>query len=189
MLGAVESIGNYAFRGCEKLETMELKDATAIGRYAFYACKGMKEVKLSETLIAVGDYAFRGCNNMTALAIPASVTTMGKHVFYSLNNTTLYAETTGAQAEWNSLFNSSFRPVFWGCVLSEEGYVVSVVVSEETLNNPLATNGISDPVRSGYTFGGWATEQGDTTAVYTSKTVAEAENGTTLYAIWLPQGE
>ena len=189
VLGSLQAVGNYAFRGCQMLESVELKDTTSIGRYAFYGCAALKQLVLPNTLTAIGDYAFRGCQSLKALVIPQSVTAIGKHVFYGLINTTLYSQAQQAGEEWHEYYNSSFRPVFWNCQLSQEdGFVVSVTVGKDTLHNAMATNGISDPVRQGYTFGGWATQQGSTTAAYTAQNMHEAAEGTVLYAIWLPQG-
>ena len=186
----VQSIGNYAFRGCETLNNLQLTGTVEIGRYAFYGCAALQQVTLPATLTSIGDYAFRGCGNLSAVVLPQALTTIGKHAFYGLNNTTLYSEAAQAGEQWNEYCNSSFRPVFWSCVVSQEdGYVVSVVVGKDTLQNAMATNGISDPTRQGYTFGGWATQQGSTVATYTSKNVQDAQQGTVLYAIWLPQGE
>ena len=181
----LESIGNYAFRGCEMLKNVDMKAVKTIGRYSFYGCKALEVMVLPEGLTSIGDYAFRGCTSVASFVIPSSVTEIGKHVFYGLNNTTLYTEVDSVQPLWNAHYNSSFRPVFWGCTLSDDGeYVVSFETGKDVIINPLATNGISDPVRKGYTFAGWATEQGSTTVAYTSETVADAPEGVELYAIW-----
>jgi uncharacterized repeat protein (TIGR02543 family) len=111
--------------------------------------------------------------------------TIGKHAFYGLRNLTMYCRSAQAQPGWNGMYNSSHRPIFWGCKLSDDGaYVVAVTVGENTLTNPYATNGLSAPVREGYTFAGWATEQGSDTVVYTMQNMLEAAEGTVLYAVW-----
>ena len=58
------------------------------------------------------------------------------------------------------------------------------MIGINTLTNPYATNGIAAPVREGYTFAGWATEQGSKQVAYTIENMAEAPEGTVLYAIW-----
>lgn len=184
----LESIGNYAFRGCVSLKEFDLKNVKSIGRYAFYGCSALTSVVMSDSLDSIGDYAFRGCNAVTAFMVPNSVANIGKHVFYGLNNTTLYCESEQIMPYWDSRANSSYRPVFWGCTLSEDNsYVISFVMNKETLVNAKAVNGISNPTRNGYTFVGWATEQGSTTVAYTSENVSEAANGTVLYAVWTEQ--
>lgn len=181
----LQHIGNYAFRGCAALKALDLKCVKTIGRYAFYGCAALTELVLPETLTSIGDYAFRGCTGVTSVIIPDSVEVIGKHVFYGLKGTTLYCQSTAIQPYWSNQFNSSYRPVFWGCELSaDNAYVVSVKTGKAALSNPKASGGISDPVRDGYDFLGWATEKNGTTAAYTSANVAEAKEGITLYAIW-----
>ena len=184
----LENIGNYAFRGCTALREFDLKSVKTIGRYAFYGCTSMTAINLPDTLTSVGDYAFRDCNAVQSILIPNSVTNIGKHVFYGLNNATLYCESETIMPYWNEMFNSSYRPVFWGCTLSEDNkYVVSFTAGDKAIDNAFATNGISNPVKDGYTFDGWATEQGSETVAYTSENVSEAKSGTVLYAVWTPQ--
>lgn len=181
-------IGNYAFRGCISLKDFDFKNVNTIGRYAFYGCSSLQSIVLPDTVTAIGDYAFRGCTSATAIVLPNSVSSIGKHVFYGLKNTSIYSEAAAPGADWNVQFNSSFRPFFWGVTLSEDGkYVVSITAGEDTIVNPKATNGISDPVREGYVFVGWTTEAGSATASYTSKNVDEAPKGTVLYAVWTQQ--
>lgn len=185
---SLDRIGNYAFRGCIALKSFDFGQITSIGRYSFYGCTALEYIVLPRTLISVGDYAFRGCANATAIVIPDSLQQIGKHVFYGLKNTTLYIEAGQAGKDWSYQFNSSFRPVFWGCTLSEDnGYVVSVIAGANKIVNSKATNGISDPKRSGYVFGGWATSPDSVTPAYTSQNVDEAADGTVLYAIWTQQ--
>lgn len=185
---SLKSVGNYAFRGCISLKSFDFGRISNIGRYSFYGCSALEKIALPETLVSVGDYAFRGCTGATAVIIPESLQSFGKHVFYGLKNTTIYCESENAAAGWSAQFNSSFRPLFFGCTLSEDnGYVVSVIAGKNNILNPKATNGISDPVREGYVFGGWATEPESSTPAYTSQNVDDAADGTVLYAIWTQQ--
>lgn len=185
---SLASIGNYAFRGCIALKEFDFKNVNTIGRYAFYGCTSLQSIVIPDTVISIGDYAFRGCTSATAIILPDSIESIGKHVFYGLKNTSIYCEADAPKTDWNVHFNSSFRPIFWGVTLSEDGtYVVSITVGEDTIVNPKATNGVSDPKREGYVFVGWTTEVGSETATYTSKNVDEAPNGTVLYAIWTQQ--
>ena len=115
---------------------------------------------------------------------------MGKHVFYGLLNTTLYVEAESIPEGWDTRFNSSFRPVFWGCEPSEDGsYAKSFTTGENMISNANALNGISAPTKVGYEFVGWSTVEGGTTGEYTSKTISEAAPGTLLYSIWDRQSD
>lgn len=185
---SLHTVGDYAFRGCTALRAFDPKQITSIGRYAFYGCSSLERIILPETLVSIGDYAFRGCTAATSIIIPDTVELIGKHVFYGLNGTTLYCESEAVREDWNVQFNSSFRPIFLGCTLSEDkDYVVSVTVSEDTLANPKAKNGISAPERDGYVFAGWATEQSAEVVEYTSENVGDAPSGTILYSVWTKQ--
>ena len=183
------SVGNYAFRGCTALESFEFNKLETIGRYSFYGCSALKEITIPATLTSIGDYAFRGCTSVSSVVIPDTLVTIGKHAFYNLNETTIYVESKEIQPYWSDRFNSSYRPVFWGCTLSEDGsYVVSFTMGKKLLSNPDATNGISDPTRDGYTFLGWSTSS-DNSIEYTSENIATAPEGTVLYAVWSAIGE
>lgn len=185
----LETVGNYAFRGCGALKTFGMQNVRSIGRYAFYACAALEEIVLPSSLTAIGDYAFRGCTGASAVILPASVETIGKHAFYGLKTTSFYSNSDIIKPYWDSRFNSSYRPFFWGCTLSEDGtYVVSFTAGtkdeRDLLENADAQNGISDPYRRGFTFRGWATDATSKTVVYTSENVDEAPAGTVLYAVW-----
>ena len=76
-------------------------------------------------------------------------------------------------------------PVVWNCVLSEDkSYVVSFTMKKDGIENVTEKNPLGDPEREGYAFVGWATEENSKTVAYKSENVAEAPEGTVLYAIW-----
>ena len=184
----LQTVGDYAFRGCAALEFFQFNSIKSIGRYSFYGCASLKEISIPKTLTFIGDYAFRGCVSVDAVVIPETVTHIGKHAFYNLNKTTIYAEPDSISPYWNERFNSSYRPVFWGCTLSDDGsYVVSVTVSNDLLRNSKAQNGISNPTRAGHSFLGWTTDSAsseNSEISYTSENIATAPEGTVLYAVW-----
>ena len=185
-LGKVGVVGNYAFTGCEALEAFHTENAVTIGKYAFYGCGALQQLVFGDQLTTIGDYAFRGCSGIQSFVIPESVATIGKHAFYGLNNTTLYCEAASLPAGWHEYFNSSFRPVFWNCVLSEDGSYVISVLTGTCLDYSQAIRGISEPCCVGYVFRGWATDPDAASAEYTMKTVAQAPAGQPLYALWSP---
>lgn len=76
------SIGDYAFYGFNKLETVELPSGiTTIGKCAFAYCSQLDELILPSTLTSIGEAAFEGCQSLLAADIPASVTTVGARAF------------------------------------------------------------------------------------------------------------
>lgn len=182
---SVKVIGKYAFRGCENLISINLAGAEKIDNYAFYKCVKLESLNFSDSLVSIGNYAFRGCISVKSFVLPESVELIGKHAFYGMTETTIYAETETAYVGWHARFNTSYRPIFFGStVSSEEGYVVSIVIKEGSVINTNAKNGISNPVREGYTFVGWSTSQNATVADYTSENVVKAPANTILCSIW-----
>lgn len=187
MSDSIERIGSYAFRDCAAMTSIRLSNSLKeISRYAFYGCDGLETVKLPNSLTTVSDYAFRNCDGLKSVILSTGITSMGKHVFNGSNSATFYIEYESKPMDWLGQWNSSRRPVVWGCTLSDDNsYVVSFVKTADSIVNPVATNGMAAPTRDGYTFGGWATTQGSTAAAYTMENVKDAANGTTLYAIWI----
>jgi uncharacterized repeat protein (TIGR02543 family) len=114
-----------------------------------------------------------------------NIATLGKHVFYGCDNLTVFAEPSAALQGWDAFWNSSYRPVLWGCALSEDkDYVISFVKTADNVVNKNQSNVFSAPVRSGYTFVGWNTSSSATDATYTMGNFAEIADGRKLYAIW-----
>lgn len=202
-------IPDYAFYGCTSLEEVTMVAGTVdIGAFAFQNCKALTKLKLSETLSTIGKAAFLGCESLVDLELPASVSaieehalrgmradgsivihsgilSIGDHALYANPNLTVYAEGDESSLEYRTLWNSSWRPVIYGCTLSKDkSYVVSVTISEGTVTNAAAVGGISAPERSGYTFAGWAISE-DGKALYSAEDISAVANGTTLYAVWL----
>ena len=174
------SLGNQAFSGCSSLKELVFPDTLtyigdklcygaaaleritlgnaikSIGNYAFSGCKLIKEIELPSTLESIGNYAFRGCTGLTSVYLSENILSIGSHAFNGCKYLTLYCEMSRQPADWDSRWNSGYRPVLWGCVLSADGnYVESFVASENCVSNPMAKNGITAPVREGYTFAGW----------------------------------
>ncbi len=187
----LEKIGDYAFRGCTALTSVEFgANLKEIGRYGFYGCTALETIELPASVTVLDDYAFRNCNALKSVILPATLTTLNKHVFNGCNNATFYVEHTERPQTWFGQWNSSYRPVVWGCTLSaDKSYVVSFVKTETSINNPVAVNGMSAPTKEGFEFAGWTTVEGGTTAEYTMETMLEVENGTTLYTVWKPKAE
>lgn len=182
----VTKVGNYAFRNCVALTSIDFGEGLQeIGRYAFYGCVALESIDVPASLQKIDDYAFRNCAALKSVLLPTTVETINKHAFNGCNNVTIYVEYETRPMGWLGHWNSSYRTVFWGCTMSEDdSYVVSFVKTATTLTNTSVVNGMAAPTKAGYDFLGWTSVQGGTTAEYTMETVAEAANGTTLYAVW-----
>jgi hypothetical protein len=111
---------------------------------------------------------------------------MEEHVFYGSTNLTIYTDSETIGAGWNPRYNTSFRPVIYGCTLSDDRtYVVSVKIEENSIENPYAYGGISAPQREGFTFKGWALSDDTLETAYSAQEIINAPAGTVLYAVWI----
>ena len=182
----VTSIGKYAFRGCVSLGEIRIGEGVEfIDDFAFFGCTGTNKIVIPNSVKTIGNYVFRNCASVQSVIVPDTLETLGKHSFYGMNSATLYCEGDAIAAYWSEDWNSSYRPVVWGCELSEDNsYVVCVTVTDTTFDNHDALGGMSAPKRDGYTFFGWETVLGSNTADYTAANASEAPVGTVLYAIW-----
>lgn len=155
---SVKEIGDCAFYGtlyCTKLELGS--GLERIGRYAFGLSIGIESVVIPAGVKEIGAYAFAGCISLRSAIFRGAVSELGMHAFYLCPALTLFMA-DGVEIEAGS-WNSSFRPMIYGCTLSGDGkYIVSVDTSR--ISYSTALGGLSDPVRDGYDFVGWATEQG-----------------------------
>lgn len=181
---SVEKIGAFAFYGDEKIGEVNFGNGLKeIGAYAFYGVNGLKGISLPAALVTLGNYAFRECENLEAATIASSVSDLGFHSFYWCESLTVYTDADATEKQWLKFWNSSYRPVVYGCTLSEDkSYVVSFVTGG--IENATAAGGVSDPYRKGYLFGGWSADAGAAMGEYTTAQAAALAEGTTLYAVW-----
>ena len=100
----ITSIGNNAFAGCEKLNSVSYPSTgfTSIGDYAFsgakvknpnlprtlthlgvgaYSCSQAKYVSIPASLKKISDFAFEGCNNLESVGIFEGVEEIGESAF------------------------------------------------------------------------------------------------------------
>ena len=85
----VESIGDRAFEGSERMMRIVLPDTiTSIGNSAFSGCLYLEEITLPDSVTFIGDRVFSGCNSLTSITIPNSVTIIGENAFLGCNSLT-----------------------------------------------------------------------------------------------------
>ena len=182
----VKVIGKYAFRGCIGIRELVIGEGIEeIGDYAFYGCAAIRDIVVPRSVTKIGKFAFRGCKGVSSVILPDSVEFIGIHAFYGLNNASIFCEDDTVPSYWNERWNTSYRPVFWGCELSENGKrVLSFVMSEDTLENMDSINGLADPYLEGYYFNGWSTTP-DGNVEYSADTLKDVPNGTVLYPVFV----
>ena len=69
-------IGNYAFRYCENLASVDLRSTITIESYAFYGCISLTDLKLPNAS-SIGTAAFRGCTVLEKVDISSAVNIPG----------------------------------------------------------------------------------------------------------------
>lgn len=63
--GDIQSIGAYAFSGCESLSDCVLPDSvSAIGQYAFFDCKGITFFRVPDKVTTINTYTFANCASL-----------------------------------------------------------------------------------------------------------------------------
>ena len=114
------SIGNNAFRGCTKLESVEFADGsgvTAFGTTAFYGCSQLQSIALPATLTTIGASCFYQ-SGLTEIDIPASVISIAAGVF---NGCSALASVTARREE--SVTTLANKNIFTNCTALKTVYV------------------------------------------------------------------
>ena len=165
-------IGDYAFYNTKYLNSKLPNKVTSIGQSAFENSSLPSNFILpaNNQLTTIGAYAFKN-SNLTRIVLSSKVTTIGSAAFYGNSNLTIYTECSSKPSGWSSSWNNSNRPVIMGCTLSsDKSYVNSFSKTSTNPSNIAAENGISNPYREDYSFGGYYTTSDFSGTKYTDLT-------------------
>ncbi len=191
---SVTSIGDGAFSGCSSLTSITIPDSvTSIGDRAFFYCSSLTSITIPDSVTSIGDWAFFGCTGLTSITIPDSVTSIGDYAFHCCYSLTIHAEASSKLDGWADMWNPDNRPVVWGhqgenakytiTFNSNGGSSVASITAEagEGITAPTA------PTKTGYTFGGWYTDNGTFENAFEFD-VMPAES-LILYAKWMGESD
>jgi uncharacterized repeat protein (TIGR02543 family) len=197
---------NMIFTNCAKISSITFGDSiTYIGKSLFLGASSLTSVTLPDSLTGIG-YAAFAKSGLTSITIPASVTDFGNSeggAFWSCANLTsayfMGAKPTfwGRSSFWNcsssfTLYYHVSQAASWS-EYNEYPSASFCTLTLDTQNGNAQTSSFvtvtgghiaapSDPVRSGYIFGGWYKEPTCINAFdFGSQTVT---NDVKLYAKW-----
>ncbi len=146
-----ESIGNFAFRSCIDLKSIDIPQSVAsIGNFVFAGCTALEEIILPVKLESIGNSAFAGCTAITDMIIPDNltgisvsafsgctglenltigngVTSIGNSAFYNCTSLQSVSVPDGVQSMGNSAFS--------GCTALKSIYFNAVDMSDLAASN------------------------------------------------------
>lgn len=179
---SVKTIGANAFENCNfatRCDFMQGSQLETIGNSAFANTK-IQNFAIPTGVTYIGSNAFYGCSEMETIVIPGGVQTVGVTAFGNCENLTIYTSLSNTPSGWVGGWNSLNRPVVLNCQL-QNGYVLSFAKTDSNPFNANAANGLNNPYRSNYDFGGWYTTSDFSGTKY--ENISNAPNGT-LYVKW-----
>ena len=82
MLSGITTITDYAFAGCQNLESVTIPGTVnTIDNYAFSNCSKLSNVVMQNGVTSIGDGAFYSCFLLSNIVFSNAVTTIGSSVF------------------------------------------------------------------------------------------------------------
>ena len=80
----LESLGEYAFSGCERLAYVELGGSLEVIPGHAFNYAGLRDIQIPASVTEIGDYAFanNNFNDAGELVLPEGLETIGSHAFY-----------------------------------------------------------------------------------------------------------
>ena len=205
---SVTSIADSAFGRCYQLKTLSLgENIETIGDRAFEDCWYLTNVTIPENGTTIGHYAFRYCSRLKYIMLPAGLATFqddltgcpaGRKLDYHGNpinpigaiyyknyktaaDALLANNTVLAERNFLYLCKVTFDANGGNLTDSAEVPVYKTEKITDTKANELTA--INDPIRAGYKFTGWYTEDGKDGKLFDVDETAITED-ITLHAGW-----
>ncbi len=185
----VEKIGSYAFYNNDFSQITLPENLKEIGSYAFKFCEKLKSIAIPSSVESIGLSAFEECHALSVI-LPGTVKTIGANAFDAAS---IYTSAPSIQMRpegWKYISGGSAPlsrwisvscTVFWGCKFGYDGNQPYVESCEKIFDDDKITIGFSNgdvikgyipvPMRSGYKFVGWATEEGSAEVTYAATLV------------------
>ena len=162
----------------------------SIPQYLCHGMTGLTDITIPASVTAIGANAFDGCTNITTVTSNAtSVPSIASSTFPSSveDAATLYVPSTVASrtAYSNDTYWSAFDhmlPYLLTFNLQEHGDAIDpICVNAGRVDEILKP---ADPTETGYTFGGWYSNEGCTTPFTFGESGTVVNGDLTLYALW-----
>ena len=111
----VKTIGNYVFKECTKLTTIDLSTVENFGSCILSGCTALTSIKLPDTMQSIPDGLIEGCSNITSFTFPSGVTRIVGSAFSGTGITSITIPETvtsiGGYAFANSKLSSISIPL------------------------------------------------------------------------------
>lgn len=81
-LGGVKvGLGNYAFKGCSGLTSVNIPKGIPYLLTVFPGCSGLTSIYIPDNIRSIGYRAFEGCTGLQSITIPNNVKEIGQEAF------------------------------------------------------------------------------------------------------------
>lgn len=100
-------VGEGAFKGCEKLEHLDMgATAQSLRGEACRGCKNLRSLHLTSNIRSVGESAFRDCISMTSLIVDNNQVELGERAFENCSSLSEIILAEGISEIYGGVFNS-----------------------------------------------------------------------------------
>ncbi|MBR3671594.1 MAG: leucine-rich repeat protein [Spirochaetia bacterium] len=188
----VASIGSGAFQNCDFVTELIIPETVSnIENNAFTGCTGLSTLTIPRSVTSIGDGAFSGCAGLNSIVLLNPVPpTMGADSMEGCT-ATVSVPAAGVDAYkaaegWDTYSASiaGYSTEIYTVTFDSQGATTAPSFTSKEIIPPTVTVGQlpTDPLKTGYNFGGWFKEQGGAGGEFTASTVISSNM--TVYANW-----